>query len=219
MTWKTKPSDRFVLKLIKTRLSAPISLALVRVAPGVPPLAITIAGTCVGIAGGAAFGLGHAVTGALLAAAAQIVDGVDGQVARLTDKVTARGAFLDSVLDRAVDFALLFGMLLFCLRRSAGLQLGGFTLSQNWIVVIGCLAAIGISQVSYATARAASLRLDYRRPEHAGKGTRTAVIVVCGALSAVWVHAPLLALAYLAIHPNLAVLRSLANQSGTPGAS
>lgn len=219
MTWKTKPSDRFVLKFIKKRLSAPVSLALVRAAPTVHPLAVTFAGACVGIAGGAAFGLGHAVTGAFLAAVAQIIDGVDGQVARLTDKVTARGAFLDSVLDRAVDFALLFGMLNFCLRRSAGLQLGGFMLSQSWIVLIGCLAAIGISQVSYATARAAALRLEYRRPEYAGKGTRTAVIVICGVLSAVWVHAPLLALAYLALHPNLAVLRSLAKQRGAPRAS
>ena len=103
MTWKTKPSDRFILKFIKTRLSAPISRALVRVAPGVPPIAITVAGTCIGIAGGIVFGSGHAVTGALLAAAAQIVDGVDGQVARLTNRMTVKGAFLDSVLDRFVD--------------------------------------------------------------------------------------------------------------------
>jgi phosphatidylglycerophosphate synthase len=219
MTWKTKPSDRFVLRFIKTRLSAPISRALVRVAPGVPPLAITLTGTCVGIAGGAAYGLGHAVTGALLAAAAQVLDGVDGQVARLTQRESAKGAFLDSVLDRVVDFAMLFGMILYCLRHSAGLELGGFVLSENWIIVIACLAAIGISQVSYATARAAALKLDYRRPEYAGKGTRTAVIVLCGLLTAVWVHFPLIALLYIAIHPNLAVLSSLAQLRGGSDAS
>jgi phosphatidylglycerophosphate synthase len=217
MTWKTKPSDRFVLRFIKTRLSAPISRALVRVAPGVHPMTITLAGTCVGIAGGAAFGLGHAVTGALLAAAAQVLDGVDGQVARLTQRESTKGAFLDSVLDRFVDFVLLFGMLLYCLRNSAGLELGGFLLSANRLVVIACLAAIGISQVSYATARASALKLDYRRPEYAGKGTRTTVIVLCGLLSAVWVHFPLVALLYIAIHPNLAILSSLARLRGGSG--
>jgi phosphatidylglycerophosphate synthase len=209
MTWRTKPTDRFVLRFIKTRLSAPVSMAIVKVAPGTRPLAITIAGTCIGVAGGILFGTGHAVAGALLAAVAQITDGVDGQVARLTDRVTAKGAFLDSVLDRFVDFALLFGIILFCLHNSAGLKFGGFVLTKNWIVAIGCLSAVGLSQVSYSTARAAALGLEYARPELAGKGTRTAVFVICGALTTLWVHFPLISLIYTAIHPNVAVLRSL----------
>jgi phosphatidylglycerophosphate synthase len=162
-----------------------------------------------GISGGIAFGLGLAWVGGLLAAVAQILDGVDGQVARLTDKVSSEGAFLDSVLDRYMDFSLLFGILLHCLRYSGGVGLGGVILSPGWLIVLTGLAAAGCSQVSYATARAESLKLDYRRPEYAGKGSRTTVIIICGLLTPFWIHFPLIALFYLALHPNLAVLISL----------
>jgi phosphatidylglycerophosphate synthase len=209
MTWKTKPTDRFVLRWIKENLSAPVSTVCVRIFPGISPGVLTLVAVCTGIGGGIAFGLGFAWLGGLLAAAAQILDGVDGQVARLTGRVTLRGAFLDSVLDRYVDFSLIFGMLLYCLRFSEGLHAGAFIISRSWLVLIAALAAAGASQVSYATARAGSLNLPYQRPELAGKGSRTTVIVVCGLLAPLWIYSPLVALAYLALHPNLAVLASL----------
>ncbi|MBW1998983.1 MAG: CDP-alcohol phosphatidyltransferase family protein [Deltaproteobacteria bacterium] len=209
MTWKTKPTDRFILRLIKTNLSAPISLALVRLFPGIRPGLITVLSSSIGISAGVAFGIGYGWLAGLLAAIAQVMDGVDGQTARLTGKVSDQGAFLDSVLDRYMDFALVFGIMVYCLRFSAGLEAAGFTLTSPWIVLISALATAGSSQVSYSTARAASLGLTYRRPELACKGTRTAVVIVSGLLSPLWSPFPLLALCYLAIHPNLAVLVSL----------
>lgn len=209
MSWKTKPTDRFVLRFIKVYVSAPVSAVLVHTMPEIRPAVLTLVAACLGISGGIAFGLGLAWVGALLAAVAQVLDGVDGQVARLTDKVSSEGAFLDSVLDRYMDFSLLFGILLHCLRYSSGLGLGGVIISPVWLIVLTGLAAAGCSQVSYATARAESLKLDYRRPEYAGKGSRTAVVIICGLLTPFWIHFPLLALIYLAVHPNVAVLVSL----------
>lgn len=209
MSWKTKPTDRFVLRFIKVYVSAPVSALLVHSLPEIRPDVLTFLAACLGISGGIAFGLGLAWVGGLLAAVAQILDGVDGQVARLTDKVSSEGAFLDSVLDRYMDFSLIFGILLHCLRYSGGVGLGGVILSPGWLIVLTGLAAAGCSQVSYATARAESLKLDYRRPEYAGKGSRTTVIIICGLLTPFWIHFPLLALLYLAIHPNVAVLVSL----------
>jgi phosphatidylglycerophosphate synthase len=209
MNWKTKPTDRFVLRFIKVYLSAPVSSVLVRILPDVRPTVLTLLAVCVGICGGIAFGLGIAWVGGVLAAAAQVLDGVDGQVARLTGRESTQGAFLDSVLDRYMDFALIFGMLLHCLRFSVGVNLGGIVLSSFWLILITGLAAAGSSQVSYATARATTLQLDYHRPEHAGKGSRTAVIIICGLLTPLWIHFPLVALIYLAVHPNLAVALSL----------
>jgi hypothetical protein len=58
-------------------------------------------------------------------------------------------------------------------------------------------------------ARAASLSLEFRRSELAGKGTRTMMMVICGLLSPLWRPFPLVALAYLAIHPNVAVISSV----------
>ena len=209
MSWKTKPTDRFVLKFIKIYFSAPLSTALVQQVPEIRPIALTLLAVCLGVSAGFAFGLGLAWAGGMLAAIAQVLDGVDGQVARLTARESSKGAFLDSVLDRYMDFSLLFGILLHCLRFSVGMKLFGLLLSPSWLILIGGLAAAGSSQVSYATARAASLQLDYQRPEYAGKGSRTAVIIVCGLLTPVWIHSPLVALLYLAVHPNLALLMSL----------
>lgn len=209
MNWKTKPSDRFILRFIKVYISAPISLQLVRILPDIRPMVLTLLAACLGISGGIVYGLGWAWIGALLAALAQILDGTDGQVARLTDNVSRLGAFLDSVLDRYMDFSLLFGVLFHCLRYSSGVGWGEFALSSSWLIVFAGLAAVGSSQVSYTTARAASLNLPFRRPEHAGKGSRTAVIVICGFLTPIWIHFPLVALIYLAIHPNFAVIRSI----------
>ena len=209
MSWKTKPTDRFVLRFIKVYISAPVSEVLVKTMPEIRPIVLTFVAACLGVSGGIAFGMGLAWLGGLLAAGAQILDGVDGQVARLTDTVSFEGAFLDSVLDRYMDFSLLFGILLHCLRYSGGVALAGVMLSPGWLIVLAGLAAAGCSQVSYATARAESLKLDYRRPEYAGKGSRTTVIIICGILTPFWIHFPLIALIYLAVHPNVAVLVSL----------
>lgn len=209
MNWKTKPTDRFILRFIKVYISAPISLQLVRTLPDIRPTVLTCLAACLGISGGIVFGFGLAWIGALLAAFAQVLDGTDGQVARLTDTVSRSGAFLDSVLDRYVDFFLLFGVLFHCLRYSSGIGFGELAFSPGLLIAIAGLAAVGSSQVSYTTARAASLNLPFRRPEHAGKGSRTAVIIICGFLTPFWIHFPLAALIYLAIHPNFAVIRSI----------
>lgn len=134
---------------------------------------------------------------------------MDGQVARRTERETARGAFLDSILDRYVDFALMFGVLIHALRYSQGLTVFGFGVGIGTIVLIAALAVAGSSQVSYATARAENLKTGYRRPETAGKCTRTVTIGVSGLLTPVWLHAPLAALLVLAVHTNVAGLRSL----------
>jgi phosphatidylglycerophosphate synthase len=209
MNWKTKPTDRFVLKFIKIHISAPISLLLVRLLPDIKPAVLTFLAAGLGISGGIAFGVGFAWLGALMAALAQILDGTDGQVARLTDRVSSTGALLDSVLDRYMDFSLIFGILFHCLRYSSGVGWGETVLSPVWLIVIAGLAAVGSSQVSYATARAASLNLAFSRPEYAGKGSRTTVIIICGLLTPFWIHFPLVALLYLAIHPNIAVILSI----------
>ena len=209
MTWKTKPTDRFVLRFIKLYLSAPVSTALVRLCPKIKPAVLTFCAAGIGIGGGVAFGLGCAWMGGLLAAFAQVLDGVDGQVARLTGKVSSRGALLDSVLDRYMDFALLFGIFFHCLRYSSRPGNEEGIISLGWLILSAALAAAGSSQVSYFTARAASLALDFKRPELAGKGSRTAAIIICGLLTPLWIHFPLVALLYLAVHPNIAIIISM----------
>ena len=196
--WRTKPTDRFILKWIKMNLSARISPDLA-VRPGVKPWMITIVSASLGVLGGLVFGLGYSFLAGCLAALGQVLDGVDGQVARLTASSSPAGAFLDSVLDRYADGAMVIGMTVYLYRLPLG--------APGWLVIIaGALAVIGSNLISYSTARAETLDIDLGRPTLVSKGARTSLMVVCAWGGLFWPPLPAVALAYLAIHPNAVAL-------------
>ncbi|MFC2172371.1 CDP-alcohol phosphatidyltransferase family protein [Acidobacteriota bacterium] len=192
--WKNKPSDRFILRWIKRQISARITPRLVHI-PWLRPWMLTFGAAFVGILAGAAFGIGWGFFGGLLAAAAQIFDGVDGQFARFTGRQSKAGAFLDSIMDRYSDGALVIGLSLYMTRFPELIAL--------WqVIVLGALALIGSNLVSYTTARAESLGISLGRAPLVSKGTRTTVIALCGVGSLIWPLLPAIALAYLVIHSN-----------------
>ncbi|MCP4231937.1 MAG: CDP-alcohol phosphatidyltransferase family protein [bacterium] len=197
--WMNKPTDRFVLKWTKRLFSAPISLLLYRI-PFIKPTMITVSSMLVGIAAGVIFALGWGWVAGIIAAFAQILDGVDGQVCRLRGAVSKPGAFLDSVLDRYVDTAFLLGMLVYLVRLNLDIPYYYYGLA-----VFGFLAVVGNALISYGTARAETLNLDIGKPTLASKGTRMAVMIACALVSGLWPPAPLIALIYLAVHCNGAV--------------
>ena len=203
--WKTKPTDRFVLKWIKVNLSARITPRLAGV-PWVRPWMVTVSSAGLGTLAGVVFALGWAWAAGLMAAAAQVLDGVDGQLARLTGRVSRHGAFLDSVLDRYADGAMVIGMILYLVR-----------LPPPWptwtILLVGAIALIGSNLVSYSSARAESLGLQTGPPTLASKGTRTSVMILCALGTVVWPTLPLVGLVYLAVHPNLAVANRILRAS------
>ncbi|MGA2226625.1 MAG: CDP-alcohol phosphatidyltransferase family protein [Syntrophobacteraceae bacterium] len=199
--WKTKPTDRFILKWIKMNLSARITPKLVAL-ERLRPWMITLFSTSVGVFAGVVFAAGWGWIAAFLAAFAQVMDGVDGQFSRLTGKQSKGGAFLDSVLDRYFDLALTIGLVVYLIRLPVGFPL--------WLLlVVGFLALAGGSLISYTTARAESLGIPMGKPTLASKGTRTSVIVISGWASLLWPPAPLLALVYIAVHPNIVVIRRI----------
>lgn len=79
------------------------------------------------------------ILGSLIVAVGACLDFVDGAVARATDNVTKTGGYLDSVLDRFVDFAVLLGIL------------AGFDETKYWLV--GSVALFGAITTSFAKAR------------------------------------------------------------------
>jgi phosphatidylglycerophosphate synthase len=199
--WKTKPSDRFVLKWIKINLSACITPRLVSL-QWLRPWMITLLATTVGIFAGVVFAVGWGWLAGFLAAFAQVMDGVDGQFSRLTGMQSKGGAFLDSVLDRYSDAALMIGLSLYLIRVPVGFPI-------SLLLVMVFLALAGGSLVSYTSARAESLGIPMGKPTLASKGTRTSIIALCGLASALWPPAPLLALIYVAVHPNIVVIRRI----------
>jgi phosphatidylglycerophosphate synthase len=74
-----------------------------------------------------------------------IFDGVDGAIARLTDKSTKSGAFLDSTMDRVSEFIVLLGLLIYCWNESI------FLIDMKLIVVISLFSSL---MISYSRARA-----------------------------------------------------------------
>lgn len=200
-SWKTKPTDRFILKWIKCHLSARITPRLLHI-NWLQPWILTVFSAGLGILAGIIYATGMGWLAGLTAAVSQVFDGVDGQYARLTDRQSPAGAFWDSVLDRFADGAMMIGMILYLVRLPVHVSL--------WIIVVlGSLALIGSNGVSYSTSRAENLGIDLGRPTLASKGTRSAVMILCALGTVCWPALPLLALMYLVIHPNAVLIMRL----------
>jgi archaetidylinositol phosphate synthase len=81
---------------------AVVPLAALRV----PPPAVVVLAAATGFAGAVELWRGHLVWAALLVQLKTVLDNADGQLARLTGRVTAFGRYLDSELDLLVNAAL-----------------------------------------------------------------------------------------------------------------
>lgn len=198
VSWQTKPTDRFVLRWMKLHLSSRLTTRVMLI-PWARPWMITLGASFLGVVAGGAFALGVGWLAGVLSLASQVLDGVDGQLARLTGRQGPAGAFFDSVMDRYTDGALVIGLTVYLVRLPLSLPL--------WVwLVMGFLAVVGTGLVSYSTARAEVLGLSMGKPTLASKGTRTAVTALSGLATPLWAQAPALALLYLVLHTNGVVL-------------
>jgi archaetidylinositol phosphate synthase len=76
----------------------------------VPPPAVVLASAAFGVVGAVELARGHLVVAALLVQAKTVFDNADGQLARLTGRITDFGRYLDSECDFLVDAALFAGL-------------------------------------------------------------------------------------------------------------
>ena len=134
-------TEPFVKLLIKMRIT---------------PNTITIFAVFISIAAGFFFAQGSWGTAGWVMIAGGVFDLFDGRVARATNKVTKGGAYLDSVLDRYSDGAILAGL--------------AWNFRDNWLLFFVILCFIGFYTVSYAKARAeaSGIKCDvgtFQRPE------------------------------------------------------
>jgi CDP-L-myo-inositol myo-inositolphosphotransferase len=103
-----KPSDGLVARLFNRPLSTRLSMALAPLRVG--PDLITVVVFFLGLLGAVALGTAHGLVGGLLVQLSSVLDGVDGELARLQLRGSSRGAILDSVLDRVADAAILVAL-------------------------------------------------------------------------------------------------------------
>ena len=136
----TKPDDgpvsHYVNRPVSTRLS--MAIAPLRIRPDV----ISLAAAVTGIVAAWLLGTGAVVVGAVLTHVTSILDGMDGEAARLQDRATPGGALLDGVLDRLSDAAIVAGLSVWAI--------GGGMVSPTAGVVLA-VAATAASLLSMAT--------------------------------------------------------------------
>ncbi|MCL7393552.1 MAG: NTP transferase domain-containing protein [Thaumarchaeota archaeon] len=108
----TKPGDGLVSRYLNRQISSRISTALYRRRLYIDPNIISIASFLICVCGAVFLALRSLLIGGLLIQASSIIDGVDGELARLFKRVSRFGALLDSFLDRLADLSVIMGLII-----------------------------------------------------------------------------------------------------------
>lgn len=139
--------------LVARRLNRPISLRITErlLTRPVKPWQVSVTSFTATLAAGLAFAIGHATTGGLLAQCASILDGVDGELARVRYQDSAFGGLYDALLDRIGEAAVIGGMTAYAWMMGAGV----------WIVALGFAALAGNSLSMLVKEKYSS---QFRRP-------------------------------------------------------
>ncbi|MCZ6816194.1 MAG: NTP transferase domain-containing protein [Planctomycetota bacterium] len=131
---------------VSVRLNRPISTRISArlVSTEITPNQITVISFLISLLGAGLLSVGQyavVLVGGLLVQLASVIDGCDGEIARLKHMSSARGAWLDTVLDRYADMAVALAVTYAFATAHAG--------PLPWIV--GFLAAFGFIMASYVT--------------------------------------------------------------------
>ena len=110
---------------------------------GVRPSTLSFSQLFVSVLAGVAYATGLIYTAGFLVLFTGTLDILDGKVARRSNGVSRQGAFLDSVIDRYVEYIGYVGLIVF--------------FRSGWQVWAVLLAILGGTMVSYARARAEGL--------------------------------------------------------------
>ena len=110
-----KPSDGPVSHYLNRPVSTRVSMLIAPL--GIPADLVSLASTALGFFGAWLLAGGSGIAGALAVHGSSVLDGVDGEVARLRLRDSPRGALLDGVLDRLVDAAVIAALGVWALRE------------------------------------------------------------------------------------------------------
>ena len=140
---------------------------------GITPNVLTIFGVTINLGSAILFGFGEFFWAGVVLIVANLFDMLDGNVARLSGRVTKYGGFLDSSLDRLSDMAAFLGIIMFYAQN-----VPQHSLLNVFLAGTGMIASV---MVSYTTARSESLGVKanvgfLQRPERI-------VLLIIGGLS------------------------------------
>jgi archaetidylinositol phosphate synthase len=133
---KLRPSFEVLCELLYRPLAHLVVRALLPLR--VPPPAVVLAATATGLAAATELWRGHLVLAAILLQVKTVLDNADGQLARLSGRVTAFGRYLDSESDLVVNAAIFVAL---------GTQIG------PWLAAAGFVTLTLVLSVNYNVER------------------------------------------------------------------
>jgi choline kinase/phosphatidylglycerophosphate synthase/beta-phosphoglucomutase-like phosphatase (HAD superfamily) len=199
---------------VSRRLNRPISSGLLtplllRVYPAVTPNQVSVVSFLVALVSAACFFADTALAGAVLLQASSVLDGCDGEIARLKHLQSKMGDYLDAVLDRYADSAMFAGIGFYAFARVGNQEVLGVTWAPLLIAIVTAMAVVGHLMVSYTSAKS-EVNFNYKYAGKwiaAGRGRDMRLFTLFGFGLATYFH-PVAALAGLmltAAHTNLIV--------------
>ncbi len=138
-----KRTDGPISRYINRRISTRITSLIIRYSIPLTPNQVSVLSLVIALAGAYFIAQNPIWLGGILVQVSSIIDGVDGELARARRMASPRGGFLDAMLDRYADTAIIIGLALAVLRYSTT------PLTLIWVM----LALSGDLLVSYLHAR------------------------------------------------------------------
>ena len=201
--------SRVLNRPVSTRVTTPL---LLRLFPWITANQASVFSAIVGVMAAACFVLQFPVAAALLTHAASVLDGTDGEVARLKRLDSPFGGFLDAILDRYTDSLIMLGLLYFAL-TSESVSHGLGRAAEPLILSVGMLAVSGTWLASYTTTKASSdLNHQYDgRWIGSGRGRdiRLLIVTIAGLAAAIYPIAVVAGMAAIAMLTHMIVLQRL----------
>ncbi len=135
-----KETDGIISRHFNRKISTRITKLLLNT--GFTPNQISFFSFLLSVASGGLFMLQHTAMAGVMAQISSIIDGCDGEIARLKGTTSRFGAYFDSLLDRYGDFMILLGMIM-------------LNPQEYWLP--GAFAILGSYSISYSAARAEAI--------------------------------------------------------------
>ena len=181
-----KPEDGLVSRYLNRPISTRISIMAYRGGFRIEPLAVTLVSFILGLSASFLLAMRVFILGGIFVQLMSVIDGVDGELARLYRKATPWGGYLDSVLDRISDVAIVAGLTL------------SLPIIDSFTLLFVILAAANVIFVSYVTHNLISLGVSTEklRKVPATRDVRLFIVFITSLLSL-----PIYGLYYLAVVP------------------
>ena len=136
-----KRTDGPISRYINRKISWRISRFIVNRGIGITPNQMSIISFLTSLASLPLFLYSYPLLAGIIVQVSSILDGVDGEIARLRDMSSRFGGFLDSLLDRLADISIIIGCSLYLLYYK--------DMNTEYLITISLLAISASLMVSY----------------------------------------------------------------------